>query len=110
MFVRILAANLIISGKVKVINEVDIKEVLEAADQMTLDDFVSDVLLRAGTYAKEFVLNLVPLALRININIHTVNYVPKDNRKPATKQLKDLLPAQNLRSKSKTNYSLVIPI
>ena len=73
MFVRKLAYNLIKYNFVKEINGIAVELSISSTDGMLKDEFAEHIILEMGAEAKAIILCLVPLALRININVHVVD-------------------------------------
>ena len=73
MFVRKLAYNLIKYNFVKEINGIAVELSISSTDGMLKDEFAENIILEMGAEAKAIILGLVPLALRININVHVVD-------------------------------------
>lgn len=75
-FVRKLVKNFIIINRERSINELPIEyaPIVEGdEDEMTLEGYVENVVMKMNTDAKGFLLSIVPIALRINIFIVNID-------------------------------------
>jgi hypothetical protein len=75
-FVRKLVKNFIMEHRDRSINGLPIEyaPVVEGdVDEMTLEGYIDNVVMRMDTDAKGFLLSIVPIALRINIFVVNID-------------------------------------
>lgn len=78
-FIRSLTKNFILENRERSINQLPIEAavVVEQEQNVTLDNYIENVVMKMFTDAEGCLLNIVPIALRMNVYIVNVDTSPK---------------------------------